>query len=164
MRLLWLHSERLALAFALIRTPPGSPIRIIKNLRICLDCHTAIKSISKFVHREIVIRDINRFHHFQDGFCSCHDYWWNCDNYLRVLGWWSCLRSRKFKPVVPCCFNALSRRSKTSHISNETKTTCRYRISGFILLPVCDWKVPKLQSFLCHYDSSIISDMLALYS
>ncbi|CAA3022030.1 pentatricopeptide repeat-containing At5g13230, mitochondrial [Olea europaea subsp. europaea] len=75
MRLLWLHSERLALAFALIRTPPGSPIRIIKNLRICVDCHTAIKSISKFVHREIVIRDINRFHHFQDGFCSCHDYW-----------------------------------------------------------------------------------------
>ncbi|KAL2543409.1 putative Pentatricopeptide repeat-containing protein [Abeliophyllum distichum] len=74
-RLLWIHSERLALAFALIRTPAGSPIRIIKNLRICIDCHAAIKSISKFVQREIVIRDINRFHHFQDGFCSCHDYW-----------------------------------------------------------------------------------------
>ncbi|TMW93464.1 hypothetical protein EJD97_011626 [Solanum chilense] len=74
-RLLWLHSERLALAFALVRTPPGSPIRIIKNLRICLDCHAAIKFISTLVQREIVIRDINRFHHFQNGACSCGDYW-----------------------------------------------------------------------------------------
>ncbi|XP_016507584.2 putative pentatricopeptide repeat-containing protein At5g13230, mitochondrial [Nicotiana tabacum] len=74
-RLLWLHSERLALAFALLRTLPGSPIRIIKNLRICLDCHAAIKFISTMVQREIVVRDINRFHHFQNGACSCGDYW-----------------------------------------------------------------------------------------
>ncbi|KAL7161862.1 hypothetical protein ACSBR2_042355 [Camellia fascicularis] len=74
-RLLWVHSERLALAFGLIRTPFGSPIRIMKNLRICVDCHAAIKCISKVVQREIVIRDINRFHHFQDGTCSCGDYW-----------------------------------------------------------------------------------------
>ncbi|KAK4716164.1 hypothetical protein R3W88_014502 [Solanum pinnatisectum] len=74
-RLLWLHSERLALAFALLRTPPGSPIRIIKNLQICLDCHAAIKFISTLVQGEIVTRDINRFHHFQNGACSCGDYW-----------------------------------------------------------------------------------------
>nr|GLL43972.1 putative pentatricopeptide repeat-containing protein At5g13230, mitochondrial [Ipomoea trifida] len=74
-RLLWEHSERLALAFALIRTPSGSPIRIIKNLKICMDCHAAIKIISALVHREIIIRDINRYHHFQDGMCSCGDYW-----------------------------------------------------------------------------------------
>ncbi|GAB2300253.1 hypothetical protein Dimus_034289 [Dionaea muscipula] len=74
-RLLWLHSERLALAFALIRMPVGSPVRILKNLRICLDCHNAIKVISKVVGRDVVIRDINRFHHFQDGLCSCGDYW-----------------------------------------------------------------------------------------
>ncbi|VFQ60906.1 unnamed protein product [Cuscuta campestris] len=73
--LLWLHSERLALAYALIRTPPGSPIRIIKNLKICMDCHAAIKFISTLVHREIIIRDINRYHHFQDSMCSCGDYW-----------------------------------------------------------------------------------------
>ncbi|XP_057948894.1 putative pentatricopeptide repeat-containing protein At5g13230, mitochondrial [Malania oleifera] len=73
--LLWVHSERLALAFALIKTPSKSPIRIIKNLRICVDCHAAIKIISKVVHRHIVVRDINRFHHFQDGNCSCGDYW-----------------------------------------------------------------------------------------
>lgn len=74
-RLLWLHSERLALAFGLIRTPSGSPIRIIKNLRICLDCHAAMKYISKIVKRDIVVRDINRFHNFQHGICSCGDCW-----------------------------------------------------------------------------------------
>ncbi|RDX85114.1 putative pentatricopeptide repeat-containing protein, mitochondrial, partial [Mucuna pruriens] len=74
-RLLWVHSERLALAYGLIQIPPASSIRIIKNLRICLDCHTVIKLISKIVKREIVIRDINRFHHFRHGVCSCGDYW-----------------------------------------------------------------------------------------
>ncbi|KAF8020900.1 hypothetical protein BT93_G1342 [Corymbia citriodora subsp. variegata] len=74
-RLLWLHSERLALAFALIKMPYGNPIRIMKNLRICVDCHAAIKLISKVVPREIIIRDINRFHHFHNGACSCADYW-----------------------------------------------------------------------------------------
>ncbi|CDP11304.1 unnamed protein product [Coffea canephora] len=74
-RLLWMHSERLALAFSLVRTPSGTPIRIIKNLRICLDCHAVIKLISKQTQRDIVIRDVNRFHHFEDGICSCGDYW-----------------------------------------------------------------------------------------
>ncbi|KAL9662986.1 hypothetical protein QQ045_027822 [Rhodiola kirilowii] len=74
-KLLWVHSERLALAFGLIATPSGSPIRILKNLRICLDCHEVIKFISKIVDREIVVRDINRFHHFESGVCSCGDYW-----------------------------------------------------------------------------------------
>jgi len=69
------HSERLAVAFALISTPSGAPIRVKKNLRICRDCHVAFKFISKIVSREIIIRDINRFHHFTDGTCSCGDYW-----------------------------------------------------------------------------------------
>ncbi|KHN23502.1 Putative pentatricopeptide repeat-containing protein, mitochondrial [Glycine soja] len=74
-RLLWMHSERLALAFGLIQIPSGCSIRIIKNLRICVDCHAVIKLVSKIVQREIVIRDINRFHHFRQGVCSCGDYW-----------------------------------------------------------------------------------------
>ncbi|KAL8463363.1 hypothetical protein ACS0TY_033379 [Phlomoides rotata] len=73
--LLSYHSEKLAVAFGLIATPPGSPIRVKKNLRICMDCHTAFKYISKIVSREIIIRDINRFHHFRNGSCSCGDYW-----------------------------------------------------------------------------------------
>ncbi|CAI0449085.1 unnamed protein product [Linum tenue] len=69
------HSERIAIAYGLISTPPGTTLRIIKNLRACVNCHAAIKLISKVENREIVVRDANRFHHFKDGNCSCGDYW-----------------------------------------------------------------------------------------
>lgn len=69
------HSERLAIAYGLISTPPRMPLRIIKNLRICGDCHNAIKIMSKIVGRELIVRDNKRFHHFRDGKCSCGDYW-----------------------------------------------------------------------------------------
>jgi pentatricopeptide repeat protein len=69
------HSERLAIAFGLISTPPGTPIQIVKNLRVCGDCHTVIKLISMFEARDIVVRDSNRFHHFKGGLCTCGDYW-----------------------------------------------------------------------------------------
>eukprot|EP01018_Ginkgo_biloba_P036926 Gb_11578 [translate_table: standard] len=69
------HSEKLAIMFGIINTPPGAPIRIVKNLRVCGDCHSATKFISKIVLREIFVRDANHFHHFKDGQCSCGDYW-----------------------------------------------------------------------------------------
>ncbi|XP_031266496.1 pentatricopeptide repeat-containing protein At3g62890-like [Pistacia vera] len=72
---LFRHSEKLAIAFGLITISPPTPIRIIKNLRICNDCHTAAKFISKAFDREIVVRDRHRFHHFKQGSCSCLDYW-----------------------------------------------------------------------------------------
>ncbi|CAN0891769.1 Putative pentatricopeptide repeat-containing protein At5g13230, mitochondrial [Linum grandiflorum] len=74
-RHLWVHSERLALAFGLIRTPGTSPIRIMKNLRICADCHAVMKLVSKIVKRDVIVRDMNRFHRFENGKCSCGDYW-----------------------------------------------------------------------------------------
>nr|GEX17521.1 putative pentatricopeptide repeat-containing protein At5g09950 [Tanacetum cinerariifolium] len=67
------HSEKLAVAFALTKKSE-LPIRIMKNLRVCGDCHTVFKYISKIVGRLIVVRDSNRFHHFADGNCSCGDY------------------------------------------------------------------------------------------
>ncbi|KAF8401281.1 hypothetical protein HHK36_012214 [Tetracentron sinense] len=72
---LYRHSEKLAIAFGLISTSPPMPIRIMKNLRICGDCHTAAKVISRAFGREIVVRDRHRFHHFKQGSCSCMDYW-----------------------------------------------------------------------------------------
>lgn len=69
------HSEKLAIAFGLMNTPPGTPIRIVKNLRVCSDCHQATKFISKVYDREIIVRDRIRYHHFQYGICSCKDYW-----------------------------------------------------------------------------------------
>ncbi|KAJ6753115.1 PENTATRICOPEPTIDE REPEAT-CONTAINING PROTEIN [Salix koriyanagi] len=72
---LFLHSEKLAVCFGLLSTKPGVPLYIFKNLRICQDCHAAIKIVSKIYNREIVIRDRNRFHCFKHGSCSCSDYW-----------------------------------------------------------------------------------------
>ncbi|GJR48966.1 pentatricopeptide repeat-containing protein [Tanacetum coccineum] len=69
------HSEKLAIAFAILATPPGTPIKVFKNLRTCVDCHTAIKYISKLVSRKIIVRDSSRFHCFEGGSCSCKDYW-----------------------------------------------------------------------------------------
>ncbi|CAJ2676041.1 unnamed protein product [Trifolium pratense] len=69
------HSERLAIAFGIISTTAGTTIQVIKNIRVCTDCHTAIKFIAKIVGREIVVRDNSRFHHFKNGSCSCGDYW-----------------------------------------------------------------------------------------
>ncbi|KAK7244631.1 hypothetical protein RIF29_39456 [Crotalaria pallida] len=69
------HSERLAIAFGLISFPKERPIRVMKNLRVCGDCHTAIKFISKCTGRVIILRDNNRFHRFEDGKCTCGDYW-----------------------------------------------------------------------------------------
>jgi len=69
------HSERIAIAFSLLHTPVGSPIRLIKNLRVCGDCHAATKLIAKAYNREISVRDASRWHLVRpDGSCSCRDY------------------------------------------------------------------------------------------
>ncbi|PHT62130.1 hypothetical protein T459_34012 [Capsicum annuum] len=69
------HSEKIAMAYGLISTTQGHPIRIVKNLRMCSDCHSFAKFVSKVYDRHIVVRDNNRFHFFQGGLCSCGDYW-----------------------------------------------------------------------------------------
>ncbi|KAK9290926.1 hypothetical protein L1049_009105 [Liquidambar formosana] len=77
MKEMWVcgHSERLATIFALVHTAPRMPIRITKNLRVCIDCHSWMKIVSRVTKRVIVLRDTNRFHHFEKGACSCKDYW-----------------------------------------------------------------------------------------
>ncbi|KAF8390777.1 hypothetical protein HHK36_025305 [Tetracentron sinense] len=74
-KMLYVHSEKLAIVFGLLNSVPESVIRIKKNLRVCGDCHTATKFISKVTGREIIVRDAHRFHHFKGGACSCGDYW-----------------------------------------------------------------------------------------
>ncbi|KAI4307683.1 hypothetical protein L6164_030845 [Bauhinia variegata] len=77
MKAMWVcgHSERLAAVYALIHSAAGMPIRITKNLRVCVDCHSWMKGVSKVTGRKVVLRDTNRFHHFENGTCSCKDYW-----------------------------------------------------------------------------------------
>lgn len=69
------HSEKLALAFGLLKSSPDMTLRIVKNLRICQDCHQFFKLVSLLYRRDIAVRDRNRFHHFSGGTCSCKDYW-----------------------------------------------------------------------------------------
>lgn len=69
------HHERFAIAFGLIGTPPGTPLQIVKNLGVCEDCYTVIKLLSVLEGRDFIVRDLNRFHHFKGGLCSCGDYW-----------------------------------------------------------------------------------------
>ncbi|KAI4316168.1 hypothetical protein L6164_024174 [Bauhinia variegata] len=71
------HSEKLAIGLALVcgRLEEERTIRIFKNLRICGDCHTFIKGLSKILKIVFVVRDANRFHRFENGSCSCGDYW-----------------------------------------------------------------------------------------
>ncbi|MBA0719659.1 hypothetical protein Golax_007316 [Gossypium laxum] len=73
------HSEKMALVFAVMNEGKlhggGNVIRIMKNIRICIDCHNFMKLASGFLQKEIIVRDSNRFHHFKDNICSCNDYW-----------------------------------------------------------------------------------------
>ncbi|XP_078437902.1 pentatricopeptide repeat (PPR) superfamily protein [Wolffia australiana] len=69
------HSEKLALAFGLLRISPEKEIVIFKNLRVCRHCHSFMKLASAVQGREIVLRDTNRFHHFSRGSCSCNGFW-----------------------------------------------------------------------------------------
>ncbi|KAH8514781.1 hypothetical protein H0E87_007580 [Populus deltoides] len=74
-RVLLYHSEKLAIAFGILSLSPDKPILVTKNLRVCGDCHTAIKFISLVTRRDITVRDASRFHHFKDGICNCGDFW-----------------------------------------------------------------------------------------
>ncbi|KAL5988701.1 hypothetical protein ACLOJK_026801 [Asimina triloba] len=69
------HSEKIAIAFGMLASKPNATIRIIKNLRVCGDCHETTKLVSLIYDREIIVRDRIRFHHFKSGKCSCLDYW-----------------------------------------------------------------------------------------
>lgn len=70
------HSEKFAFAFALIGYPSAPKvIRIVKNLRMCGDCHRTAKYISMTYGCEIYLNDSKCLHHFKNGHCSCKDYW-----------------------------------------------------------------------------------------
>lgn len=70
------HSEQLAVACALSKSHEAAPIFIVKAQgKMCDECHSLMKLISKARKRLIRVRDNTGFHHFEDGSCSCSDYW-----------------------------------------------------------------------------------------
>ncbi|CAN6918682.1 unnamed protein product [Brassica oleracea] len=69
------HNERFAFVSSFLNTPARSEVLVRKNLRVCIDCHNALKLMSKIVGRRLISRDVKRYHHMEDGVCSCRDYW-----------------------------------------------------------------------------------------
>lgn len=74
-KMLLAHTEKLAITYGLMKMKSNLPIRVIKNTRMCSDCHTAAKYISQLRKCEIFVKDGIRFHHFSCGKCSCNDFW-----------------------------------------------------------------------------------------
>ncbi|CAO2813208.1 unnamed protein product [Amaranthus hypochondriacus] len=74
-RIVNVHSERLAIAYGLMSLSRSVPLHVMKNLRVCTDCHNWIKCVSSISNRTIIVRDAYRFHRFEGGSCSCNDYW-----------------------------------------------------------------------------------------
>ncbi len=65
------HSEKLAICYALLITPPEKEITLVNSLRMCEDCHNTVAFISRVERRMIVVRDPSRLHRFETGICSC---------------------------------------------------------------------------------------------
>ncbi|RVX22459.1 Pentatricopeptide repeat-containing protein DOT4, chloroplastic [Vitis vinifera] len=70
-----LHTEKLAICFGIISSNTYRPVHVSKNIRMCIDCHTSAKLISKIDGREIFVKDVCFYHHMKDGICSCQDRW-----------------------------------------------------------------------------------------
>ncbi|XAR64609.1 hypothetical protein NMG60_11008356 [Bertholletia excelsa] len=68
------HSAKLAVTYGLLTTRPGTPVRVMKNIHLCGDCHTFLKHVSIVTRREIHVRDASGFHCFLNGQCSCKDH------------------------------------------------------------------------------------------
>lgn len=72
---LFYHSAKLAVTYGLLMTMPGRPIRVMKNVLLCGDCHNFFKYVSRVTKRDICVRDTSGFHCFSDGKCACKDHW-----------------------------------------------------------------------------------------
>lgn len=72
---LYYHSAKLAATYGLLTSKPGKPVRIVKNILLCGDCHTFLKYMSIVTGRAIYARDSSGVHYFSSGQCSCKDYW-----------------------------------------------------------------------------------------
>lgn len=70
---LFYHSAKLAVTYGLLMTRPGKPLRVMKNILLCGDCHTFLKHVSVVTKREIHVRDASGFHCFSGGKCNCEE-------------------------------------------------------------------------------------------
>ncbi|KAF5206498.1 Pentatricopeptide repeat-containing protein [Thalictrum thalictroides] len=70
------HCEKIVVAAGCLGAKPqGSFKCFLVNDCLCNDCHNAIKAISKLVGRKIILEN-GKTHFFEDGLCSCKDFWY----------------------------------------------------------------------------------------
>jgi pentatricopeptide repeat protein len=67
------HSAKLATMYGLLMAGPGQTIRVMKNIRMCGDCHSFLEHASSATGKEISVRDPSGFHIFRGGKCSCRE-------------------------------------------------------------------------------------------
>lgn len=69
------HMESLAVVFWILSLPAGTPVLVTENFQDCHHFHHVTKFVSKFVQRDIIVRDAWCFHHIKNGVCSCAGNW-----------------------------------------------------------------------------------------
>lgn len=67
------HSAKLAATYGLLMSGPGQSVNVVKNIRMCGDCHSFMKHASAATGKEISVRDSSGFHIFRGGVCSCRE-------------------------------------------------------------------------------------------
>nr|XP_043634890.1 pentatricopeptide repeat-containing protein At5g03800 isoform X2 [Erigeron canadensis] len=68
---LYYHSAKLAVTYGLLMNKGRMPVRVMKNILLCGDCHAFFKYVSIVTKREIQVRDASGFHCFVNGECTC---------------------------------------------------------------------------------------------
>lgn len=67
------HSAKLAAMYGLLMASPGQTVRVVKNIRMCGDCHSFLEYASAATRKEISVRDTSGFHVFKGGKCCCRE-------------------------------------------------------------------------------------------
>uniref|UniRef100_A0ACD5TIE5 Uncharacterized protein n=1 Tax=Avena sativa TaxID=4498 RepID=A0ACD5TIE5_AVESA len=67
------HSAKLAATYGLLMAGSGQIVRVVKNIRMCGDCHSFLEHASVATGKEISVRDSSGFHIFRGGICSCRE-------------------------------------------------------------------------------------------
>ncbi|KAK6938477.1 Pentatricopeptide repeat [Dillenia turbinata] len=84
--------ERLALCSGILFSNNRHPIRVRKNIKMCIDRRTSVKPISKIADREIFVKDASLHHHMKGGICSCQE---RTDGEMLVF--WTTLKTCLFR-------------------------------------------------------------------
>ncbi|RCV09669.1 hypothetical protein SETIT_2G047600v2 [Setaria italica] len=67
------HSAKLAAMYGILTAGTGRAVRVVKNIRMCGDCHSFLEHASAATGKVISVRDSSGFHIFRGGKCTCRE-------------------------------------------------------------------------------------------